>query len=103
MASESFSPELRDRDLRMLRGADVLSAYQLTRVDVDDITTEVTVHRGKRTYTVNVARDWSRAPTCTCPDSTRGRGRQQNLYCKHTVATLMRWEEFRCQLLDVMI
>ena len=104
MANEQFSPALRDRDLGFLRGAgDVLSNYELKRTDLDDEVTEVKVGLGKRSYTVRLLRDWSAPPTCTCPDSARGAASKRKLYCKHTIAVALRWDEFRCQLLDLMI
>jgi len=53
--------------------------------------------------TVTADLDWGQAPTCTCTsywtEVRLGRGP----WCRHVVAVLVKEEELRCQLIDLLL
>ncbi len=92
--------DLAARDARLVRGArEVLKTYRLERTDGNGVT-EVAVSRGRSAWTVRLRPDWSVPPVCSCPDAIHGHNRG---VCKHVVACCLRFDDLRCQLLDVLV
>jgi len=103
----------RARDLRMERAvSQVAGGYDITPY-LTGVEGELgfRVSRGEgHQYWVTARSDWSRPPTCTCPDAARsvalaaGRGDAGSAgWCKHVMAVLMGRQELRGQLLDLYI
>lgn len=94
------------RDRRMLRAArQVLKAYSLERAPIDPDSPQlarVAVVMKRRSYEVVLHTDWSAPPTCSCPDATHGAAATGG-FCKHSIAACLRWDDLRCQLLDLLI
>ena len=100
--------DIQARDLRFLRAADtVLKKYELTRTDDtlgDHPVCVVAITGGRKTYEVKFHTDWSKRPTCSCPDMKRSGGASSaGGFCKHAIASALKWEDLRCQLLDALI
>lgn len=98
--------ELYARDLRMVRGAnDVLKNYRIERDPENKSAAEVVfiVSGGQKPYRVSIDPDWQRTPACTCPDSEQRARELNGGYCKHIIAVLLKENEFRCQLLDIIL
>ena len=55
----------------------------------------------KEPYIVTIFKDWSQNPSCTCPDAISRP--ELNGYCKHTIGTMMKHEEYKCQLMEIFI
>ena len=47
--------------------------------------------------------DWSAPPSCNCPDARNGGAERAGGFCKHAIAAALRWDDIRCQLLDLLI
>lgn len=95
------------RDQRMAKAAtEVARSYSITRMtdsESAEVRFDVKGRQGNQ-YDVVVRADWSRGPTCTCPDFQRiQRQGHQNLMCKHILAVLLKNPEFRGQLLDLFL
>lgn len=94
------------RDRRMLRAArHVLKSYSLERAPIDPDApglARVAVVMQRRSYNVVLHTDWSAPPTCTCPDASHG-ATATGGFCKHSIAACLRWDDLRCQLLDLLI
>jgi hypothetical protein len=100
--------DIQARDLRFLRAAEtVLKKYELTRSDDtsgDNPVCTVAITGGRTAYEVKFHTDWSRRPTCSCPDMKRSGGASSaGGFCKHAIASALKWEDLRCQLLDALI
>lgn len=94
------------RDLRLQRAArQVLQDYRIKPVTESSGESVFEVRRDALVaYRVVVRRDWSTAPTCTCPDAARSMdGARRGSWCKHVLAVLMSTEELRGQLLDLFL
>lgn len=95
------------RDQRMGRATrEVSRSYSMTRL-AEEESGEVRFQvsgRQDNAYDVSVWRDWSKGPTCTCPDFQRIQRQGHNdLMCKHILAVLLKNPEFRGQLLDLFL
>ncbi|MGB0640748.1 MAG: SWIM zinc finger family protein [Myxococcota bacterium] len=100
--------DIHARDLRFLRAAEtVLKKYELTRIDDtsgDKPLCSVAITGGRTSYVVKFHTDWSKRPTCSCPDMKRSGGASSaGGFCKHAIAAALKWEDLRCQLLDALI
>jgi len=100
--------DIQARDLRFLRAAEtVLKKYDLARTDDTSGKSPVctvAITGGRTTYEVKFHTDWSRRPTCSCPDMKRSGGASSaGGFCKHAIASALKWEDLRCQLLDALI
>jgi hypothetical protein len=107
MSQPAIEISLRARDQRFLRGArDVLKNYQLSRRRPRKGTpglAQIEVSKGTRAYVVEFQLDWSAPPHCSCPDSTQGGPNRAGGFCKHTIASALKWDDLRCQLLDLLL
>ena len=107
MSEPAIEISLRARDQRFLRGArDVLKNYKLSRKRPRKAApglAQIEVSKGTRTYVVDFQLDWSAPPRCSCPDSTQAGRNRANGFCKHTIAAALKWDDLRCQLLDLLI
>ena len=107
MSQPVIEISLRARDQRFLRGArDVLKNYDLTRTrrrKGAPGVAEIEVSRGRRKYLVEFQLDWSKPPQCSCPDATQGGPHRAGGFCKHTIASALKWDDLRCQLLDLLL
>lgn len=98
--------EVYARDLRMVRGSkDVLKNYRIERDPEGESTSEIvfTVSGGQKPYRVCIDPEWQKAPGCTCPDAEKRALELNGGFCKHIIAVLLKEEEFRCQLLDIIL
>ncbi len=106
MSDADFTVELKARDLRFLRAArEVLQNYEIKRRSkrgkAGDVVVDVST-KG-RAYEVTFRKDWSAPPACSCPDSQKGGSNRSAGFCKHTIASALKWDDLRCQLLDLLI
>ncbi len=100
--------DIQARDLRFLRAADtVLKKYKLTRTDdtsENNPVCLVAITGGRKTYELKFYTDWSKRPTCSCPDmKPSGGAASAGGFCKHAIASALKWEDLRCQLLDALL
>lgn len=98
--------EIYARDLRMIRGAkDVLKNYRIERDLEDKAKAEVVfkISGGQKPYLVSIDPDWQRTPRCTCPDAEKRARELNGGFCKHIIAVLLKEDDFRCQLLDIIL
>ena len=78
-------------------------AQFVTRAGDGGGTVEVTVIERSGTWTVTADREWVLEPTCTCHDFWARARWGYGPWCRHVVAVLVRQEELRCQLLDLLM
>jgi len=103
MPRNEVTIDVQARDARYLRAAgDVLKHYRIDRTGEEDGVLLFELTGGTRPYTVRVHGDWSEPPSCTCPDAVH-RAEVTGGYCKHVIAVLLKHEDLRYQLLDVML
>jgi hypothetical protein len=103
MSKTEITIDVTARDQRYLRAAeDVIKRYTIDRAEDDDGVAVFTITGGQRVYTVQVLPDWSGNPTCTCPDAVH-RAELTGGFCKHVIAVLLKHDDLRYQLLDVML
>jgi len=98
--------ELVARELRFLRAAqEVLKRYRITRPEspMADGALLFEVAGGQEPYYVRVHPQWAHPPTCTCPDASRLALLRNGGYCKHIIAILLREQELRGQLLELLL
>lgn len=90
------------RDDRMRRAVrEVLRKYSIEPSAPGKAT--FAVCRGSRSYEVAIDPRWTDAPSCTCPDARRVDLLTEPLYCKHSIAVLLKFERHRHQLLDLFL
>jgi hypothetical protein len=95
--------EPRARDARWTRAVrDVLKRYTITREPGGERVVYRVARRGAA-YLVRVDPTWREPPSCSCPDADRVRDARGATFCKHTVATLLKDDEHRYQLLDLLL
>lgn len=96
---------LKARDDRFLRAAAiVLKEYTITRRPaLEDGWVVFDIQGGTKDYVVKVHPEWRGQPQCSCPDAAQRARDDTRGYCKHIIATLLKHEEFRGQLLEVFL
>jgi len=103
MSKAEVTIDVQARDQRFLRAAqEVLDHYRIERGGTVDGVAHFELHGGSQPYTVRVHADWSAPPVCSCPDATH-RADVTGGFCKHVIAVLLKHEDLRYQLLDVML
>jgi len=106
MSDVDFTVDLKARDLRFLRAArEVLQKYEIKRRPKRRSSGEIIVDVSTkgRAYEVTFREDWSAPPACSCPDARNGGARRSGGFCKHTIASALKWKDLRCQLLDLLL
>lgn len=99
------------REPRLLKATnDVMKNYIIKAVESDS-NNEAKFHVSRKTpvkgkaakepYIVTILKDWSQNPSCNCPDAISRP--ELNGYCKHTIGTMMKHEEYKCQLMEIFI
>lgn len=99
------------REPRLLKAVnDVMKNYIIEPVESDN-KNEAIFHVSRKPpakrkvakdpYIVTIFKDWSANPTCTCPDATSRP--DLNGYCKHTIGTMMKHDEYKCQLMEIFM
>mgnify|MGYP002725773276 CR=1 FL=1 len=103
MSDKQVTIDVKARDQRFLRAAhEVLARYRIEARGEADGMLLFELEGGSEPYQVRVARDWSSGPSCSCPDAEH-RKDVTGGYCKHVIAVLLKHEELKYQLLDVML
>ncbi len=103
MTDRQVTIDIRARDQRFLRAAhDVIKRYRIEVKGVAEGVQVFALEGGTRPYEVRVFEDWSGPPSCTCPDAEH-RKDVTGGYCKHVIAVLLKHEDLKYQLLDVML
>jgi len=103
MTDKQVTIDIRARDQRFLRAAhDVIKRYRIEAKGQDGGARVYALQGGTEPYEVRVFEDWSGPPSCTCPDAEH-RKDVTGGYCKHVIAVLLKHEELKYQLLDVML
>lgn len=103
MGGKQVTIDVRARDQRFLRAAhDVLRRYRIEARGERDGVLLFALEGGSHPYEVRVTRDWSSGPVCSCPDAEH-RKDVTGGYCKHVIAVLLKHEDLKFQLLDVML
>ena len=104
MAKQQVSIDITARDQRFLRAAgDVLKRYKIKAVGEEGVDQVFSIVGGDKIYEVRVATDWSSPARCSCPDAANRAKQLTGGFCKHAIATLMKEESLRYQLLDVLL
>jgi hypothetical protein len=101
--------DIYNRETRISRAhREVVPNYTIAEAPSSDTSracfTVASKHAGKSSsrYLVTLSREWSRPPSCTCPDSIQ-RSAVLGGYCKHVIAVLLTSGEYRCQLLELFL
>ncbi len=103
----TLSIDTQARDVRMNRAAEqVLRQYTIRKLNTESPNQACyRVSAGvEHDYQVTLYTDWSSAPHCTCPDALREASKAApGTWCKHVLAVLMKYPQFRGQLLDMFL
>ncbi len=96
---------LKARDDRFLRAAaTVLKNYTIVRRRMTERGWVVfDVQGGTEDYVVKIHPEWHGQPQCSCPDAAQRARDDTRGFCKHIIATLLKHDEFRGQLLEVFL
>lgn len=96
---------LKARDDRFFRAAGtVLKKYKITRrPKLEDGLVIFDITGGTQDYVVKIHPEWAKNPQCSCPDAAQRAKENTRGYCKHIIAVLLKYEEFRGQLLEAFL
>ena len=84
---------------RLCSAQRIATQYTFVREMAGGKTWRFRVTGGSAPYTVVVDPGWGEVPRCTCPYASHG----DSWWCKHALAVLLREDELRCQLLDILL
>jgi predicted nucleic acid-binding Zn finger protein len=98
-------PDMQVADTGLLKAArETLRWGKFVRLDhAPDRLIRISIVERSGTSAVSVDREWVQAPACSCHDHWTNVRFGQGPWCRHVVAVMVREEELRCQLIDLLL